>query len=303
MKILVTGVAGFIGSNIASELIKRGHKVIGVDDLSNGKKLNIPKKCKFYRLDLSDKVKLNKINENIDQIFHLAGQSSGEKSFEDPIKDLEKNTISTLNLINFAIRKKVKKLIFASSQSVYGNVDDIAVSEKYKVNPLSCYGNSKLSSENYLKIFKDKLPYVIFRINNVYGYGQDLDNLKQGMVSIYLAQALKHNKIIVKGSLHRFRDFVHIDDVVDCWIRAAVNRNIKNVIFNLGTGKKTYVKEILYIIRKNFKNIKVIKGKNTPGDQKGIYMNNKLIKLKLKKNTFVPINKGLKDLILKYKNL
>ena len=108
MKILVTGIAGFIASNIASELIEKGHKVIGVDDLSNGKKLNIPKKCKFYRLDLSDKVKLNNININIDQIFHLAGQSSGEKSFEDPIKDLEKNTISTLNLINFAIRKKVK---------------------------------------------------------------------------------------------------------------------------------------------------------------------------------------------------
>ena len=122
------------------------------------------------------------------------------------------------------------------------------------------------------------------------------------MVSIYLAQALKNNKIIVKGSLDRSRDFVHIDDVVDCWIRAALNRNIKNVIFNLGTGKKTYVKEILNIIRKNFKNIKVIKGKNTPGDQKGIYMNNKLIKLKLK-NTFIPINKGLKNLILKYKNL
>ena len=99
------------------------------------------------------------------------------------------------------------------------------------------------------------------------------------------------------------RDFVHIDDVVDCWIRAALNRKIKNVIFNLGTGKKTYVKEILNIIRKNFKNIKVIKGKNTPGDQKGIYMNNKLIKLKLKKNTFIPINTGLKNLILKYKNL
>ena len=118
-------------------------------------------------------------------------------------------------------------MIFASSQSVYGNVDDIAVSEKYKVNPLSCYGNSKLSSENYLKIFKDKLPYVIFRINNVYGYGQDLDNLKQGMVSIYLAQALKNNKIIVKGSLDRFRDFVHIDDVVDCGLEQLLIETLK----------------------------------------------------------------------------
>ena len=189
MKILITGIAGFIASNIASELINKGHKVIGIDDLTNGKKFNIPKKCKFFKLDLSNKVKLSKINTNIDQIFHLAGQSSGEKSFENPVKDLE-NTISTLNLIDFAL-KKVKKFIFASSQSVYGNVDDIGISEKHIVNPLSCYGNSKLSSENYLKIFKDKLPYVIFRINNVYGYGQDLDNLKQGMVSIYLAQALK----------------------------------------------------------------------------------------------------------------
>jgi len=303
MRILVTGIAGFIASNIASELIRKGHKVIGIDDLSNGKKLNIPKKCKFYKINLIDKNKLQKINSKIDQIFHLAGQSSGEKSFESPIEDLEKNTISTLNLINFAISKKVKKFIFASSQSVYGDVKNISINEKYITNPLSCYGNSKLSSENYLKIFKDKLPYVIFRINNVYGYGQDLENLKQGMVSIYLAQALKKNNILVKGSLNRFRDFVHINDVIDCWLKASLKSNIKNITFNLGTGKKTYVKDILKIIKSNLKNIKIIKSKSTPGDQRGIYMNNKLIKSKLNKKSFIPIKTGLKELIFKYKNL
>lgn len=302
MKVLVTGVAGFIASKIANKLIEKGHNVVGIDDLSNGKKINIPKKCKFIKLDISKKKELNKLHMKFDQIFHLAGQSSGEKSFENPEEDLTKNTLTTLNLINFSIKTGVKKFLYASSQSVYGSVGNRAISEKNSTQPLSCYGVSKLASENYLKVYKDKLNHIIFRINNVYGYGQDFKNLKQGMVSIYLAQALKNKKIVVKGSLNRFRDFVHIDDVVDIWIKAAMDKGLKNITLNLGTGKKTHVKKILNIINKEFGDIKIIKSNNTPGDQTGIYMNNNLLIKKLKKRYFININEGLSKLIKNYRN-
>ena len=302
MKVLITGVAGFIASKIANKLIEKGHNVVGIDDLSNGKKINIPKKCKFIKLDISKKKELDKLQIKFDQIFHLAGQSSGEKSFENPEEDLCKNTLTTLNLIDFSIKTRVKKFLYASSQSVYGNVGNRAISEKNITQPLSCYGVSKLASENYLKVYKDYLNYIIFRINNVYGYGQDLKNLKQGMVSIYLAQALKNKKIVVKGSLNRFRDFVHIDDVVDIWIKAAMDKGLKNITLNLGTGKKTHVKKILNIINKEFGDIKIIKSNNTPGDQTGIYMNNNLLIKKLKKRYFININEGLSKLIKNYRN-
>ena len=300
MKILVTGVAGFIGSRIAHKFMELGHQVTGIDDLSNGKKSNIPKKCKFINLDLSNYQKLEKIKTKFDQVHHLAGQSSGEKSFENPSEDLKKNTQTTINLINFSKKNGVKKFIYASSQSVYGHVTDKPINENHETKPLSCYGVSKLASENYLRIFDKKLDYIVFRINNVYGYGQDLKNLKQGMVSIYLAQALRYKKILVKGNLKRYRDFIHIDDVVDSWVKASTNNTIKNIIFNLATGRKTTVKKILQIISNEIKGTKIIFGKNTPGDQNGIYMNINLLKKKIKKNEFIKIEDGLKQLIKDY---
>tara|TARA_Y100000389_G_scaffold201331_1_gene243781 strand:- start:1844 stop:2752 length:909 start_codon:yes stop_codon:yes gene_type:complete len=300
MKILVTGIAGFIGSKISNKLIELGHDVVGIDDLSNGKKSNIPKRCRFIKLDLSNYEALSKIKIKFDQIYHLAGQSSGEKSFENPESDLKKNTVTTINLIKFSRKTGVKKFLYASSQSVYGKVEKRPIRESHHTKPLSCYGTSKLASENYLSLFKDQLNYVIFRINNVYGFGQDLKNLKQGMVSIYLAQALTNKKILVKGSLSRFRDFIHIDDVVDCWIKASLDNKVKNKTFNLATGKKTTVKQILKIICKEIKGTKVVSGKNTPGDQKGIYMNIDHLKKRLNKKQFIKIEIGLKKLIKEY---
>ena len=295
-KILLTGVAGFIGSKIASRLIKENFKVYGVDDLSKGKEGAIPSEVEFIKLDLSKSRNLMKLPEDYDYILHLAGQSSGEISFENPIEDLSKNTSSTINLINHGINCKAKKLIFASSMSIYGNYKT-KIKENFILNPLSCYGVSKLASENYLRIFSKKIPYVSLRMFNVYGPGQDLNNLKQGMVSIYLAQAIKKNKIIVKGSLNRVRDFIYIDDVVDIWIKAILNKKIINKSFNVGTGVPTSVKKLISIIIKNFKGCKVIVKKNTPGDQNYVCSrNNDLLKLTNTKK-FTSLSSGIKKYI------
>ncbi len=295
-KILITGVAGFIGSKIAEKFINDGFEIIGVDDLSSGKIENIPKGLDFIKNDLSDSNILKSLPKECDLILHLAGQSSGEISFDNPGNDLKKNTISTLNLIEYGKRCKVKKFLYASSMSVYGNVPDKPIPENYIVKPLSCYGVGKLAAENYLEVFKEEVPFINLRMFNVYGPGQDLGNLRQGMVSIFLAQALKDNIIHVKGSLDRFRDFIYIDDVVDIWYEFALNKT-ENISLNLGTGIKTSLNELITLFKNNFSDLKYYSKGNTPGDQKGIYPDIGKLKSLTKKNKFIKIDEGLKMFI------
>ena len=290
LKILVTGVAGFIGSQICKELVKKKYSVIGVDDLSSGLKKNIPKNIKFFNFDLSNFKNYKKL-PICDYILHLAGQSSGDISFDDPVEDLKKNTQSTLNLIKFGINSKSKKIIYASSMSVYGDLNKKKYSENLTAQPKSCYGISKLTSESYLKIFSKKLNFLTFRMFNVYGPGQDLSNLRQGMVSIYLAQASKNKKIKVKGSLKRIRDFVYIDDVVDIWIKS-INKNIKNETINLSTGKPTTVKKVLELIKILIPKTKIIMTGSTRGDQFRSVGDSKKLK-KIFKYKFTPLKIGL----------
>jgi UDP-glucose 4-epimerase len=295
--LLITGIAGFIGSKIAAKAIEKGYTVIGVDDLSNGKKENIPSIINFYELDLTNKELLSQLPHNIDYILHLAGQSSGEISFDNPILDLERNTHSTLNLIQFGIARKIKKIFYASSMSVYGSVKDEPISETHEAKPLSCYGVGKRASEQYLTIFKQQLPFVNFRMFNVYGPGQDLQNMRQGMVSIFLSQALQNNLIIVKGSLERFRDFIYIDDVVDCWLNAVEKKAIKNITFNLGSGERTSVGDLVTEISKHFECTKLQNEGNTPGDQYGIYSNNVLLKKYFLIDKLKPLEEGIKEFV------
>ena len=287
-KILITGVAGFIGSKIAEKFINEGFEVIGVDDLSSGKIENIPKGLDFLKIDLSDSNILKFLPNKCDLVLHLAGQSSGEISFDNPVTDLKKNTLSTLNLIKYGIENKSEKFIYASSMSVYGNVPDKPIPENFNKTPLSCYGVGKLASEHYLEIFKNQLPFINFRMFNVYGPGQDMANLRQGMVSIFLSQALKENKIHVKGSLDRFRDFIYIDDVVDIWYEFALNKT-ENISLNLGTGIKTSLNELITLFKNNFCDLKYYSKGKTPGDQKGIYPDIGKLKSLTKKNKFIKV--------------
>lgn len=295
MKVIITGVAGFIGSRVARKFIEEGHKVIGIDNLSGGNFNNIPKEVDFHNIDLVDASEFSKLPQDAQIILHLAGQSSGEISFHFPQEDLRKNTVSTLNLIKFGIKNKVKKLIYASSMSVYGDFDcnKHGVKEECILEPKSCYGIGKLSSEQYLNVFKDKLPFVSLRMFNVYGPGQDMNNMSQGMVSIYLSQALKYRKIIVKGSLLRFRDFIFIDDVVESWFRASFCEEALNQAINIGTGKKTTVKEILEVI-KSITEVEDVKIENgTPCDQLGIYSDNTKLNQLMKMSHYVDLKDGL----------
>jgi UDP-glucose 4-epimerase len=292
-KILITGVAGFIGSHVAQRFLREGFKVFGVDDLSGGKIENVPSEVDFIQGDLSLETTIGLLPNDCRKILHLAGQSSGEISFDDPIADLKKNTVSTLNLIRYGIENSIDRIVYASSMSVYGVVNDQPIDENHPCLPLSCYGVSKLAAENYLRVYLNKLPFVSLRMFNVYGPGQDLNNLRQGMVSIYLAQALEKGKIEVKGSAERFRDFIFIDDVVDIWFKAATYSSALGQTLNVGTGIKTTVKEVLEIVCKQVPESSYFIRGSTEGDQSGIYADVAKLNQYLSQPKFVQLDKGL----------
>jgi UDP-glucose 4-epimerase len=273
---LVTGAAGFIGSAIAKRLISEGNIVITIDNLSTGKEDVIPDGCIFIKGDDYDEKIINQLYQyNFDTIIHIAGQSSGEISFENPVYDLQTNTQSTLMLLDYAQKTGCKEFIFASSMSTYGDHENPYVNEQTLPVPKSFYAVGKLASENYMRIYSDMygLKCTALRFFNVYGIGQNMDNLKQGMASIYLALALKNRHITVKGSKERFRDFVYIDDVVDSVIKS-INRENGNQFeaYNVSNAHQIHVYEIIDIIEKTLP-FKVTHEyiESTPGDQMGIY--------------------------------
>ena len=216
-------------------------------------------------------------SKSLEAIFHIAGQSSGECSFEDPVYDLQTNTQSTVQLLKLALEVECKKFIYASTMSVYGSVNDRSISEDHGTNPKSFYAVGKLASEKYLKIFSEEygIQSAALRLFNVYGPGQNLTNMKQGMVSIFLAQAIKNNRILVKGSANRYRDFIYIEDVVEAFKKVYFSLNQADKGFsliNICTGTKTTISELLDLIAKEapFKIEYKFHG-NTLGDQFGIY--------------------------------
>ncbi len=292
-KILITGVAGFIGSHVSRRFLQEGYDVVGVDDLSNGCLENIPEAVTFLQGDLALPETIKKIPDDCKKILHLAGQSSGEISFDDPVLDLEKNTISTINLIQYGIENSAERIIYASSMSVYGDVEDKPIAESEVCGPLSCYGVGKLAAEGYLKVYQQKLPYVTLRMYNVYGSGQDMANLKQGMVSIFLAQALQHGNILVKGGVERFRDLIYIDDVVESWFRAATYSTALCETLNVGTGIKSTVGELLNKICSQVKGSDYYVEGNTLGDQSGIYADTTKLNEILSMNQFISVDDGL----------
>lgn len=306
-KILVTGGAGFIGSVVAKKLIERSYEVLIIDNLSTGFEYNLPKEAEFIHGDCSDERIIDKLSsKDIEAIIHIAGQSSGEISFEDPINDLNSNTSSTLRLLKLSLENKCERFIYASSMSVYGVNKQLKVKESNQCKPKSFYAVGKLASEYYLNIFKNYgINCTSLRLFNVYGPGQNMENLKQGMLSIYLAQYLKSQEIDVKGSLSRFRDLIYIDDVAEAFIRCLDSKKSYGEIINIGTSKKITVKEILKELSHFFpesKSINVLNG--TPGDIFGITADIKKMREILGEWDLVSFKDGLERMIesLKFDN-
>jgi len=272
---VVTGAAGFIGSALASRLLSQGHRVLAIDNLSTGSLSNVPVGAQFIEANCQDALLYERLpKDKFEAIYHIAGQSSGEISFDNPVYDLQTNAQATLQLIQYGIKNGCHRFYYASTMSVYGEQPDAPVSESATLRPQSFYGVGKLASEHYLRIYSHQfgINTAALRLFNVYGPGQNMENLRQGMVSIYLAQALARGEIHVRGSKDRFRDFVYIDDVVDAFLMLQPTSKPGYAVYNIGTGLKTHVRDLVEMICAAMpeKSITVRYEGSTPGDMFGI---------------------------------
>lgn len=243
---MITGGAGFIGGRLSHRLGAAGHRVFVLDDLSSGHEHNLPQDVEFLCGDAAEARTYKELPSDFDVVFHLASRVGQEASFEDPVEDLRSNLLATAALITWMQKSSVRRLVFSSSMNVYGNANspDLALSEDAILQPLSPYAIGKSASENLMQIYaQSSLECVTLRLFNVYGPGQDLLNMRQGMVSIFMKYVLDDAPILVKGELNRSRDFIHVDDVVDAFSLSM--RRLPTGTYNVATGVATTVQELL----------------------------------------------------------
>jgi UDP-glucose 4-epimerase len=250
MRILVTGGAGFIGSNLVDALSKKKHKITILDNLSSGKKENISKKSKFYRADVFDKKSVLAIfkKEKPDVVIHNAAQIDVRMSVADPFFDAKINILGAINVLDSCVKTKVKKIVFASSGgTIYGECNAKAPNEESKINPLSPYGIAKNSVENYIKFYSAiyGLEYAILRYGNVYGPRQDSYG-DAGVIAIFIAKMLYNEDVNIFGDGKQMRDYVYVSDVVNANLKALSKG--KNQIINIGTSKAVSVNKLVEII-------------------------------------------------------
>lgn len=296
-RLIVTGGAGFIGSHIASRLISEGFDVLILDNLSTGKEGNIPGKADFIKLDLGKESSYDRLKDfSCLAVFHLAGQSSGEASFRDPFYDLESHAMSTFWLLDWCRKKRVSRFVYASSMAVYGDPAYLPVDEGHPFQPKTFYGSAKIAAEAYVRLYQTLgVDTTIFRMFSVYGPGQDLENRAQGILSIYLSYLMEGAPIVVKGSPDRFRDLVYIDDVVDAWATALDDPRSYGKTYNIATGKKTRVRDMIALLAAAFghADYPVEYRSGTPGDQFGIIGDISLIRRELGWEPKIPLSEGL----------
>ncbi len=242
MKILVTGGAGFIASHIADAYIAAGHEVVILDDLSSGKRANLPAAAKFYHADIRTPEAREIVrNERPQVLSHHAAQMDVRKSVADPAFDAAVNVLGMINMLEGAREVGVQKVLFASSGgATYGEQDEFPAPESHPHNPLSPYGITKATGEHYLYFYHAiyGMPYVALRYANVYGPRQDPHG-EAGVVAIFTERLLANEAPTINGDGKQTRDYVFVGDVVRANL-AALDRPFVGSV-NIGTGVETNV--------------------------------------------------------------
>jgi len=258
LKILVTGGAGFIGSNIVDELLKRNCRVRIIDNFCTGKIENIEHllyKVELIKGDIRDKKLVSKIMNGVDYVLHQAALRSVPRSIDDPVSTNDVNITGTLNLLIAAKNAKVKRFIYASSSSVYGDTKELPKKEKQKPQPISPYAASKLAGEHYCRVFSKtfQLETVSLRYFNVFGPRQDPESKYAVVVPIFIYSGLKNKSFEVHSDGKQSRDFTYIDNVVSANILALTAKNVSGKVLNVACNDKHSILDIAYTVSKILK--------------------------------------------------
>ncbi len=297
MRVLVTGGAGFIGSHIVDFLISNGHEVAVVDNLSSGKKENIPEKATFYELDIRTGCEPAFEEFRPEAVVHQAAQMDVRRSVAEPDFDADVNILGTVRLLQNCVRHGVSKFLFASTGgAVYGEQDDFPATEDHPQRPISPYGVSKLSGERYLFYFNAEygLPYVALRYANVYGPRQDPHG-EAGVVAIFSGKLARGETSTINGSGEQTRDYVYVKDVARANLLALEN-DIPSGAYNIGTGVETSVNELYELLREGAgKDLPPEHGPAKPGEQMRSCVDPALAERALGWRPAVEISSGLKE--------
>lgn len=328
MKVIITGGAGFIGTNVALFHLRRDDEVVIIDNLSrNGTQINLEllkkyNKVKFYKVDIRDRYKINKIfkqYKDVDIVYHLAAQVAVTLSVENPVEDFEVNVLGTINLLE-AVRKYQPQtfFIFSSTNKVYGGMEHIKIKEKngkyyavdypnginedFNLDFHSPYGCSKGAADQYVRDYARiyGLNTVVFRQSCIYGpYQFGIED--QGWVAYFVIQALLDKPITIYGDGKQVRDVLYIDDLIDAYWKSYKNRQkVSGEIFNIGGGKNNtlgILEFVKYLEQRLNKKIEYKFSSWRPGDQKYFVSDNTKLKKFLNWQPKISFDKGVEKLI------
>ena len=250
---IVTGGAGFIGSNLVDRLVKENHKVIVLDNFISGSKKNLThhqkKNVKIFKIDISKYKNLHKYFKGVDYVFHLAGLAEIIPSIKNPRQYFINNTLGTLNVLEAAKKEKIKKFIYAASSSCYGSPVKIPTKENSEIDIKHPYGFTKFLGEQAVMKYSDffNMPNISCRFFNVYGQRLNIKGQYGAVFGNFLVQKKNNKPFTVVGSGNQTRDFIHVDDLTNAFIKL-IKSNLTNKIYNLGSGKETSINKIVSII-------------------------------------------------------
>ena len=307
-EILVTGGAGFIGSNIVDRLLDEGFKVRVLDNLSTGDITNLAqhqnkKSFQFIEGDIRNFDLLKKTVKGVDAVFHEAALVSVTRSVENPLLSNEINVTGTVNLLKACVDAHVKRFIYASSCAVYGDTETLPNHENLAPKPLSPYAVDKLAAENYAKVFHDVygLETVSLRYFNVYGPRQKYGPYS-GVISIFINRLLENKPPIICGDGEQTRDFINVKDVVEANMLALSKRKAVGEVFNISTGEATTINKLTETIQKimDKTSLKPVHAEPRPGDIKHSYGDISKARRNLEYKPKVQLEKGLSELVKWY---
>jgi len=255
MRYLVTGGAGFIGSNTVDELVRRGHSVVVLDDLSSGKEDNLAEfrnKITFIKGSITDIEVVRKAMHEAEYVLHLAARTSVPRSVKDPIETNKINIDGTLNVLVAAKELKVKRVVFAASSSAYGETPTLPKVETMQPQPISPYGVTKYVGELYGQTFGRcyGLENVALRYFNIFGPRQDPSSPYSGVLAKFCTAFLEDSQPVVFGDGEQTRDFTYVDNAVLANLLACEAANVTGKVFNVGVGGRVSLNEVLRALAK-----------------------------------------------------
>ena len=254
MKVLITGGAGFIGSHLTERLLAGGHAVRVLDNLSTGKRENLPtgNAVEFRQGDIRDRAEVNAAARDVDAIVHLAAVASVQASIDDPVSTHETNFDGTLYLLEAARRAGIRRFLYASSAAVYGDNTALPLAEDASLKPLSPYAADKLAGEHYLAFYFSKfgLQTTAFRFFNIYGPRQDPSSPYSGVISIFVERCLRGEPVTIFGDGAQTRDFVYVGDLSALLVEALPNSATSGQVINVGCGRQASLLELLAVLEK-----------------------------------------------------